>query len=104
MYLPASVNLPGASLPTRAPVAVVLTFMRTLLTTVEMMGNASHLQYIRLGKLCSLWGGTRVEEWIRQDLFTIIINSQYSQISLPITKGTRKQKETELNKTLTFIV
>ena len=77
MYLPASVNLPGASLSTRAPVAVVLTFMRTLLTTVEMMGNASHLQYIRLGKLCSLWGGIRVEEWIRQDLVTIV-NSQHS--------------------------
>ena len=71
MYLPASVNLLGASLSTGAPVTVVLAFMRTLLLLLVIKGNASNLQYNLLGSLYSLMGGNRVVEWIGQDLVAI---------------------------------
>ena len=69
--VPASVNLLGASLSTRAPVTVVLAFMRTLLLLLVIKGNASNLQYNLLGSLYSLMGGNRVVEWIGQDLVAI---------------------------------
>ena len=70
-----------------------------------MKGNASHLQYNLLGSLYSLLGGNRVVEWIGQDLVAIknSFGIKVKKKHVPITNGTRKQKDTELE-TYTYFI